>query len=210
MLKRILTGLVGLLIAGAVQAAPIQFAIDGPGSSVTTSGLELCGGCSLETTLSSGLGSTSFELFEGDAFSFDFFDLTATGSIGALGGIVSATLAFTLPTVASGTGSALAAAGWLNIIFAVGGAGGLSFYDQPGDIAFGDGGLFSVSFSGAGDECVGGMFSSCTLNDIVTATVTLVQAPSAVGIPEPSTVLLFGLGLFLVAFLVRRRTPIAA
>lgn len=217
MLKRIFTGLVGLLVAGAVQAVPIQFEIDGAGSSVDMSGLSICVGCSVTTSLDPGLGSTSFALEQGDSFSFDFFSLAATGSAGAIGGVVSATLAFTLPTVGSGSGSALAAAGWFNILLGVGGSGGLEFFDQPDDIAFGDGGLFSVSFSGAGDTCKGiGLFPNCTLNDIVTATVTLLQAPGDGGdtpqsaIPEPSTILLLALGLLLIAGTMRRRPRVLA
>lgn len=214
MLQRILTGLVGLLVAGAVQAAPIQFDIDSAGSSVTVSGLDLCFGCELDTPLSADLGSTSFALEEGESFTFDFFGLVASGAAGAIGGTVTATLAFALPTVTGGTGTALAAAVWGNLVFGVAGAGGLSFISQPSNLAFGDGGLFSVAFSSASDECGAfGLFPSCTLTDIVTATVTLLQAPTGdtvAGIPEPSTLLLLGLGLCLVAVLMRRRAALVA
>src|SRR5690606_18126322 len=70
---------------------------------------------------------------------------------------------------------------------------------NPAPIAFGDGGLFGVSFHGFSTSC-----DACSaLTGTVTATISLLKAPHAV--PEPATLTLLGAGLAALAFGARRR-----
>jgi hypothetical protein len=206
------TWLVGVfsLAAGVANATPVHFDVDGNASSVTTSGVSLCLGCSVNVALDSLLDTQAFDLNAGQSSTFNLFRITASGFLGAIAGTVQANLAFSLPTPSTSTGTAAAAA-----VFAFGfGTGGLTFgvLGQPHDTLFGNGGRFGVSFSSVQDTCHG-RWTGCTLADTVTATVTLFSesvtgAPPTASVPEPMAVTLFGLGLIGVG-LVRRRWQLA-
>jgi hypothetical protein len=188
MAKRILLPMLCLFAAGAAQAIPIHFDVDGSNSSVSAAGVSLCVGCSVSIDTNPALGAQAFDLGVGESATFDFFDISASGLIGAVAGTVAADLVFELPTPANASGTAIAGAIW-GLVF---GTGGLTFgvLGQPSDILFGDGGAFSVAFSDAYDTCHS---MGCELSATVSATVTLLSAPRSV--PEPATLSLLGLGL---------------
>lgn len=208
-LKRLTAVGLLLLIAGSVQAGPI-FTYDPTGSSVT---LTPIGGISLDGVVTANVHEEE-EVFElsniGESFNFDFLTINSSGTfIGAAD--IEATLAFSSPSVASGTGLALglgASLGefftWSGRLFYTGAIGSVTWDTQPGDIAFSDGTVASLFFADAvgSTGCLGvydcrGYTGGLSLN--VAANTTL-QA-----IPEPSVLALMGIGLVGAGFVARRR-----
>jgi len=184
----------------SAQATPVTFDLAGaPTSSVDIVDFDggwLCGlsNCGVNPTLNPLLDSLNQTLDVGDSWSFDFFTLGFNG-LGGGTGTISATLGFDLPTgapVAEGTSE-----GGFGTFFGLISAGNLTWVTQPGVFSLGDGSQYSVTFANLSGVTVG--------SAVVGATITLLQGGSAVSVPEPGTLSLFGLGLLGVGFLARRR-----
>ena len=184
-----------LLAAGAANAIPFQIA----GGSASTSGVSV--GSTVTATPSAGLAQT-FDLQAGQTTSpFAFLDVTVTGK-GAVAGYINAQLNFAQPIVTSASGIL---AGF-SVILGWTSGGSLWVVNDPGAIAFGNGGSFDVNFYGFSSTC-----SLCTtLSGTVTATISLLRAPGSTttpptSVPEPSTLWLLGAGLLAIGVTVRRR-----
>jgi hypothetical protein len=79
------------------------------------------------------------------------------------------------------------------------GTGSVSVLDDPDPVAFGNGGLFDVTFHGFSSSCL-----LCrSVGGTVQATVSLLSAPRA-DVPEPATIGLLGAGLALLGWTRRR------
>ncbi|WP_083921394.1 PEP-CTERM sorting domain-containing protein [Dasania marina] len=186
---------VALSFSASSFAIPtLDFDVNGPGSSVNSSGITLCSGCSTNFTLASGLDSEIFSLASGDSYTFDFFTADLYGPAsgwGAIGGVIEATLAFTSPDNVDGSGTGLGGGAW-GWFFGYGGAGGLTFdlAGQPSDILLASGSSFGIEFSASSDSCGG---KGCTLSQTIQATVTAKDVVASV--PEPGSMALLGLGL---------------
>ncbi|UZE97697.1 PEP-CTERM sorting domain-containing protein [Alkalimarinus alittae] len=186
---------IALSFSASTFAMPtLDFDVDGAGSSVDSSGITLCSGCTTNLTLASGLDSEIFSLAAGDSYTFDFFNADLYGPAsgwGAIGGVVEATLAFSSPGAVDASGTGLGGAAWA-WVFGWGGVGGLTFdlSGQPSDITLGDGSIFGVEFSAVSDSCGG---KGCTLSQTIQATITAKNVVASV--PEPSTIALMCLGL---------------
>jgi len=180
-----LVGLLSLfLVSGIASAMPtLNFDIDGPGSSVSTTTTGGFG--SMTTTLVAGLDATTFSLAAGQSQSFDFFDVSVNLPSSGIGSIA-AILAFDTPTsaVVGAGGSAFA-----NIVSIFGSLqGGVIVWDSslPVTINLLDGSSFLVDFQ---DILV---FSA---QFTVQATVTALKVATPTGIPEPAAPLLLAIGL---------------
>lgn len=177
-------------LAGGAQAIPFVIT----GGSATTEGITA--GSTVTVTPSAGL-ARAFDLQEGQTTDpFPFLDVTVTGE-GAVAGFINAELDFSAPAITTADG---VLAGF-SVILGWYSGGSLWVLDDPGPIAFGDGGWFDVNFFGFSDEC-----SFCnTLSGTVTATVSLLRSPRGpVAVSAPATLSLLGIGLLAVVGLSRR------
>lgn len=182
------------------NAIPVTFDLAGaPKSSVAVTEFtpgSLCVLCGVSVSLNSGLGSVVRTIDVGQSFNFDFFNIDFYGLLGGGSGKIAATLAFDLPTGAPAAGGN--GAGWFFTFLGavtdgalVWEGGGISSYTLA------DGTKYSVDFNDLQGISVG----SAT----VTGTIKLLSGPGTVKVAEPTTLLLFGLGLLAIG-LMRRRT----
>lgn len=185
-----------VMAAGSAQAVSVHFDVDGAGSSANANrtGCIFCASDISASTVS-GLDSEAFSLTEGMSYSFDFIEFTASG----LGGgtyEVSATLAFSDP------GGAITATGGgvYGTFFGAISGGTLTWDDAVQQVAFGNGGLYTVALQ-QGITLVKG-------SAIAKATVTLDAAP--VPLPASALLLLAGIGGLGVMRARNRRLAAAA
>ena len=180
--------------AAAAGATSIPFVVSG--GSATAAGFSA--GTSVSTVSlipGSGLG---FPLAEGASYTFPFLQISASREDGTWAGgtlgIIQTSLNFAAPVGGSATG---VLAGFAIILdsFSIGSVG---VVNNPSPIAFGDNGWFRVTFQGFSTAC-----NCSALSGTVTATVSLLNAPTSV--PEPAALTLLGAGLAVFAFGARRR-----
>jgi hypothetical protein len=186
-------------------AAPIQYDVNGPGSSVslwnnTTDGP--WGSATITESMAAGLDGESGWLNDGETIGFDFFDLTvsSTGFFSAGQYNISATLAFTLPDVtATGSGGGL-----FGNVFGVINFGTLHWdpASLPDEFVLSDGTVFSVNFEngialGCGDTAtVHAYISNLGVRDIGTGSTP---------VSEPGNLVLMGTCLVGLAGVSRMR-----
>lgn len=201
MFKKLVSGRSAAMLAGALMlctattahALPsIDFDVDGPGSSATigiTS--SFCIGCFATPTVAPGLDAEIFSLANGESHTFDFFDVTVGGVIGAATADAAATLAFTLPP---GVSVSSTGAGGFATFLGVLSAGAL-IWDAatPVEVALTNGSTFDVDLS---DIIAFGIGNTATVQATITATNV---------VPEPTTLALFGVGLAALGVAKRRR-----
>ena len=182
-------------MGGAASASPVtNFDIDGPGSSVSTTGYP-----QLSANLVAGLDNEMFSLAQGESHSFDFFTISIDPQ-GVSGGAygIDATLAFDTP---AGSGPAQGSGGGFAWTLAGIISGGFLFWDNstlPDILTTANGSIFSVDFSDGLDLTLG---NSATVQATVTATSV---------VPIPAALPLMAGGLGLLGFMGWRRNRLAA
>jgi hypothetical protein len=181
-------------VAVVANASPVHF--DVATGTWNASGFAI--GTTVDIKKSDGLDNVAFDLNEGQSQTFDFLDVALSG-IGGAAGTIDATLSFAAPENAGNAGVLLAGFG---VVLGYSAFGGLIPISLPDIVSFGNGGSFAVSFAGFGQNCL-----CSALAGTVTATVTLLKAPTSA--PEPGTLSLLGAGL-IAAALSRRRKRAAA
>lgn len=182
-----------IALAGAAWASPVQFDLAGsPYSSVVVN--ENVWGANLNATLANGLDDQMFWLQDGQTQTVDFFTFTTSG-LGAGNYSVAATLGFDQPLIgAAGSGS-----GTFGTFFGIISGGSLTWDSNtiPDTFTF-NGNTISVDFQ---DGWTVGFGDTATVH----AYITNVGGGTA-SVPEPSTLLLLGVGLLGLAAGTRKRS----
>ena len=177
MLRRLIYQAAGLgmvaFCASTANAVPIEFGITG--GSATAYGFAEGTNVSIQTN--DELIST-FTLDVGSSKTVKFLDISVSGK-GIAAGFIDASLQFGSPVVGDASGLLVGLAVILDSL----GSGGVTPIDHPGLISFGDGGLFGISFNGFTKSC----FACTALSGTVTATISLLKAPTRV--PEPGRIM---------------------
>jgi hypothetical protein len=200
-MKKLLVGLIATAFlagaAGPAAALPVTFDIDADGSSVITPGGALSGTLNLGAT---GLNMPNFDLDIGETMEIDFLNLYATrrarGSYN-----IEATLAFTLPDIsADGTGNVNVPSlfgttenSFPNIFGMV--VGGTLTWDPstiPDIITLADGTQIRVDFQQGVRIILG---RTTTIHAYVTNMGDTSAPLASTAVPEPTTLLLLGIGL---------------
>jgi hypothetical protein len=183
-----------LAVAGAVGASPVQFDLAGsPASWVTVN--DNANWANLSATLVTNLDKQIFTLADGQTQTVDFFTLSASG-IGGGSYSIAANLGFDIPTMASsgsGSGQFFTAFGLIS--------GGTLAWDPATlpDVFTVAGNTISVDFQ---DGWTVGLGNTATVHAYITN-----QGGGTASVPEPSMLLLLGLGL--VGFAVGTRTRLS-
>jgi hypothetical protein len=187
MLKRLRQlALTAVLLGSASGAnAGLIFIVDASASSATITSLAdgfICTltSCGVSVSLAPGLHGTTFELNEGESFSFDFLTFVGDGTGGAIYE-VAATLAFSQPaganTTGSGLGAALLVAGQI-----IGGA--LLWTNLPAEIVLPEGSTVGIDFEDGIALLQGhSVTTGASVNGV------------AIAIPTTGTLSLLGIGL---------------
>lgn len=194
--------LVGMSVASAAQAT--YFQIDTASSSVTLT--DQSGGglvcqmtsCGIEANLASGFGG-GIELNQGQSWSFDFLEFSATGSTGLIGRSfdIAATLAFSSPT---GINTTVGGSGVGFFISGVITGGALSWNQDDAWYVLSDGTRVRVAL----EEGVTLLPLDRTV--VTKASVGLFPGVSGTApVPEPGAALLFVAGIAVAAEGQRRR-----
>jgi len=186
--------LLTLGIASPSAATPISFDIDGPGSSVSISQASW-GDTTLTHTMAPDLDSQIFTLGDGGSKTFDFFDLTVSGS-GVGVADITANLAFSLPDPITASGSSDIAF-WFTCHGYF--SGGILTWNQPQSVTLSNGDYFDVEFE---NIYIAGFGDTTTVSATITAHGSDSNGPypdAPAPVPEPATVVLLGIGLVGIA-----------
>lgn len=204
-MRKLICGIAGAIALGlSVNAAAVPVTFDLAADSTASIQLNstdfLCSltGCGASVTVNPNLGGESREMSAGETWAFNFFTIDFYG-LGGGSGTVSASLGFDEPTGAVDA-SSNAKGSFFNFIFT---AGNLQWTKQPGSYSLLDGTTYSVMF-----ENLSGITFGQSVD--VRAYLTLISEPGAASVPEPGTLVLFGLGLLGVGLANRRRVAAAA
>lgn len=178
-------------MAATANAAAMLFQFDEAGSSITITdqGSGWCLGCHVTPSLDTPFPALTIN--EGDTQGFDFADFDLRGLGGVSGVDVSATLAFTTPTV--GPASTTGTASYFTIFGFV--SGGHLTWNPIAPITTSDGSVFRVAFQDLSGLDVN------TVTDKAYITVDHIAA----GVPEPASWALMIGGFGMVGAMLRRR-----
>ncbi len=184
----LLTLTIVLALAVNCWATPVTFSPDVLGSSVTASDNAWFG--DMKGTLA--LSATPFTLADGVTQALDFFTLTASGIVITNTYNVTANLAFSTPLIASeGIGG-----GKFSTFFGIISGGTLSWTDMPKTFTLADGNVITIDFQDG--------WTINVLNNTAMVHAYVTNNGGGTAVPEPTTLLLFGLGLLGLAG-VRRK-----
>lgn len=177
-----------LVFAANVWATPVSFTTDPSTSSVSVTDTATLA----NVTGTIVLPSESFTLSDNATEILPFFSLTTCGIALDKTYNVTATIEFSTPPI-TGAGSG---GGVFSTLFGFISAGTLAWTTQPADITLADGNTINISFESGW----------AIFNNTVTVDACVKNLGGASPVPEPSTLLLLGLGLAGLAAYKRFKT----